>query len=445
MLALSTLFKNFITDQSLIKTNDRVLVAVSGGVDSVVLCHLMNDLKIPFEIAHCNFMLRGEESDEDENFVRGLANELGVKLHFKSFDTQDHVDKTGISIQMAARELRYEWFQELLLKTDCEKLATAHHANDQVETVLFNLTKGTGISGMRGIEAASAKIIRPLLFVTKEEILYYANEHHLKWREDASNASDKYSRNLIRHQVIPHLKSINPSLEKTFFKNALRFSSLEGLLKVKTKEILNKFLTKKTDQFVLDMSWSQSEPGALAILEDLLKPFGFNLDQCLNILTVLGSESGRVFSSEKHELTVDRTMLFIESRKQIAFEEYQIHGPDDSIQLNNQSISVELISKNIPYEKDNSMAFLDGDKVSFPITVRSWVEGDRFQPLGMKNQKKVSDYMIDAKIPLNLKKKVLIFESNKEIIWVGGHRISERHKITPETTSSLVIKLANNA
>lgn len=439
MTNLSTQFQHYIQRYQLFSSSDTILVAVSGGVDSIVLCHLLQEMSQKFAIAHCNFQLRGEESDKDEKLVQSLAEKYQVPYHVIRFETQSIADKKQISTQMAARDLRYEWFEQLMTENDYSYLATAHHSNDLLETALFNFTKGTGIAGLRGIKRKKNKVIRPLSFANKKEILKYAKEQELVWREDASNESDKYHRNRIRNRIIPELKKINPSIEKTYMQNQERFESLELLLKSRTQSILKKFSTVKNDVHKLDMSWMDLKNGGLVILEDILRPYGFNLDQCKAIIIALSSYSGKRFTSEQSELIVDRDQLVITPIEQDKID-LIVHKKDESFAVDGQHFHLELSDQIPEIVADANMAFLDADLIHFPIKIRNWEEGDRFYPLGMQQQKKISDFMIDAKIPLNLKNKVLLFESNNNIFWVAGYRIDDRYKITESTKRTLIIK-----
>ncbi|MCV9389451.1 tRNA lysidine(34) synthetase TilS [Reichenbachiella ulvae] len=443
MTNLSTQFQQFIQKHQLFSNTDSLLVAVSGGVDSIVICHLLQEMSQKFAIAHCNFQLRGEESDKDEELVKSLADQYQVPFHTIRFETGSVAEQKKISTQMAARELRYDWFEQLMNTHAYGYLVTAHHSNDLLETALFNFTKGTGIAGLRGIKRKKDKVIRPLSFASKKEILHYAKAHKLIWREDASNESNKYHRNRIRNLVIPELKKINPGLEKTYAQNQERFESLELLLKSRTQSILKKFSSVKNDVHKLDMSWMDVKNGGLVILEDILRPYGFNLDQCKAIITALSSYSGKRFTSEQSELIVDRDQLVITPIDQEKIESW-IQADDQKIEIGDQQFSLTYIDLAAEFSTDPNLAYLDADLLKFPLKIRNWEEGDRFYPLGMKQQKKISDFMIDAKIPLNLKNKVLLFESNNDIIWVAGHRIDDRYKITDSTKRTLIIKMERN-
>ncbi len=434
----------YISKRQLFSSEDQLLVALSGGVDSICLAHMLHSLGFSIHLAHCNFGLRGEASDQDEEFCRAFAKKLAVPFHSTRFDTLDYADQHKVSIQMAARDLRYDWFRVLMNEQSLSKLVTAHHANDQTETVLLNLTKGTGVAGLRGMPTANNEIVRPLLWVEKEELLAYAKENKLTWREDQSNSENKYQRNRMRNVVIPELKKINPGLASTFSNNLERFSSLEALLKSQAAEIKRKHWREQKDEIELTMDWFDPETGGLAILEELLKPYSFTLDQITKIGESLEYGSGNVFQTEGHKLTVDRNRLFIAAASHTILGSTSIMEDCHAATLGDWQFSFDTTEQK-EITTDKSKASLDFDRLEFPLTARPWQEGDRFVPLGMKGQKKVSDFMIDEKIPVNLKERVIVFESGQEIVWIAGHRISDRYKITPKTKRVFMITMTENA
>lgn len=435
----------YIKKHAMIQPGQQLLVAVSGGVDSVALCHLLIQLEYRIAIAHCNFGLRGASSDKDQDFVERLAEKLGIKCFTRKFAVGDHMSNHGGSTQMAARSLRYDWFRELMEQEGYDLLATAHHANDQIETMVFNLTKGTSIAGLRGIKPKSNNTIRPLLFASKEEILAYASSAKLKWREDKSNQEDKYQRNKIRHHIIPVMTEINPGLIKTSLNNTSRFHALEKLLNHQIELIRNHHFSETTEGLNLDLSWCEEDSGGLAILEGLLKPYGINLEQCQCIMDGLGQNSGLTFQSDTHLLTLDRSSAFISTIKAPDNFRETIDIRDNSKHIGGRLFTFELVTGRPEIDPNPNFAYLDAYKVNFPLVARNWQEGDRFQPLGMKGEKKVSDFMIDEKIPVNLKKRLVIFESQHDILWIAGHRISDRYKITSKTPSTLIIKMIHDA
>lgn len=433
-------FSSFLHKNKLLSIDQEVLLAVSGGVDSVVLLHLMSKAGVKFSIAHCNFQLRGNDSDGDEALVATLAKKFDAPFYHKHFETKKYAEEHGISTQMAARDLRYAWFQALIDENNFSKLATAHHASDQVETIIFNLTKGTGISGLSGIPIINGHIIRPLLFASKEEIQNYAMTNSLTWREDSSNESTDYHRNHLRHKVIPELKKINPGLESTMLRNSKRFVAIDQFLEAEARKVCASSLTQQQTSTFLDLKWISSYSNPEVILEKVLKPYKFTFFQVEDMLKGASLRSGATFVSEAYELVLDRERLVITPLK--TQESIDISIAESEIKVKNNDIQLILSHHlkdgfNIPTE--SNIACLDLDKVQFPLTLRNWKEGERFYPLGMQSQKKLSDFMIDEKIPLNLKRSVLILESENNIMWVVGFRIDNRYKITKDTQRVLMI------
>lgn len=423
-------FNKYNTENDLFRPEDKLLVTVSGGVDSIVLCHLLKKYNANFAIAHCNFGLRAEESDKDECFVEELAEALEVNIHIKKFDTKEYLKNAGISIQMAARELRYQWFSELAKQKGYKYILTAHHQNDLLETVLLNLIRGTGIAGLHGIKPKAGNIIRPLLFATKEHVLKYAEENNLDWREDSSNESAKYQRNLLRLEVIPILKKINSNLEQTLHQSVEKISAAEAIFNQYIEGCRIDFLTKREHYVSLEFEFLKEEIEPHLILFELLRPYGFNYSQSEDILRNLDNDAGKKYISSTYILVKDRTELIITEKSetniflhiQIESNTHQIYFP--------WSDSTIKIQTTTGFEKTNdfSVAYLNYEKLKFPITARLWKEGDSFHPLGMKGKKKVSDFLNDLKIPLNLKENVSVILSGEDIVWVVGYRIDERYK-----------------
>jgi len=434
-------FRQFIKKHALIDPESKLLVAVSGGIDSSVLTNLLIKSGYQLTIAHCNFQLRGDDSNADEKLVYNLAENHKIPFLVKNFDTGKFAAENQISMQMAARDLRYAWFEQLRMEKKLDYLVTAHHANDQVETILFNLAKGTGIAGLRGIKPKNGAIIRPLLFASKDEIRNYAKENNLVWREDRSNESLKYHRNRIRQQVVPALQKINPGLEKSITQNVNRLGALEKLLKYQSKQIIQQYMKETPTGFALSMEWYQEDHGGFALLEEVLKPYGFNLEQCLNLQGAF-NEPGRRFSTDRYEINVDRKQLLINRLGEIEPGPWRIEKADLSCSVDGRLFEMKSMpNAHFVLQTDSIFAQLDYDKITFPVTVRRWQAGDRFVPLGMNQQKKLSDFMIDAKIPVNLKKRLLVFESDGQIFWIAGQRIDERFKISDKTKMVLVIKM----
>lgn len=422
--------------QEIITGNENTLLAVSGGVDSVAMVHLYLESGCSISIGHCNFQLRGKESDKDEEFVKELANSLKIPFYVKKFDTSEFAEARGISIQMAARELRYQWFNDLLKNEGFQKVALAHHKDDQLETILFNLTKGTGISGLIGMQSQKGNFVRPMLFADREMIEKYAESRDLKWREDSSNVSLKYSRNLIRHKVIPILKEINPSILDTLDYTLLRLVETESALSKSLLSFVEKAIRKKGEDIYISKATLESSVFPTLALHSITSPFGFNYAQCVNVIDSI-DHTGKVFYASNSVLNVDRTELILSPLSDEDFHSlvFEIGPEDQEVDLDVGSLNMSVISSEglkILYSKD--FAFLDYDKLVFPLKVRHWASGDWFIPLGMNGKKKISDLMIDEKIPLNLKERVLVLDSGGDIAWVLGLRIDDRYKITENTS-----------
>jgi tRNA(Ile)-lysidine synthase len=420
------------------KTTDKILLAVSGGMDSMVMLHLFRELGYHVGVAHCNFQLRGAESDEDESFVRRKCRQWDVAFYSHRFDTNNYASEKGLSTQMAARELRYTWFDELLRKEGFDHLATAHHLNDSIETVLLNLTKGTGIEGLMGIRVQNKKIIRPLLFATREEIEKYGAEEGIPWREDLSNQSDDYQRNFIRHQVVPKLKELNPSLEKTFQETIYKLQGASEIISVSVEEWKQKHQKIEGDKIILDKSGLGG--ASPLMLWEVVKTYGFNFDQCGNIIKALGGQSGKRFSSETHELIVDRENLIV-IRHEENWMEVRFESDQQEVCLGNKKLTLEVTDYRGLLTADKNQATVDEGLIQSPLTWRRWRAGDFFFPLGMKNRKKISDFLIDEKISLADKDSLTVLECNGEIVWVVGHRLDDRFKVTDKTKRVIKISL----
>jgi len=425
---------DYIKKQKLFQPEERMLLAVSGGIDSVVLFHLFVRSGYSFAVAHCNFQLRGKESDKDDHFVQDLAEEAKIQFFSRSFETEAYSKMHGISIQMAARELRRTWFSELKQANNFDKIATAHHLNDSIETALFNLAKGTGIAGLMGIQPKKEDYVRPLLFSTRQMIEDYAALQQLKWREDRSNSSVKYSRNLIRHHVIPELKKINPNLEQTFAQTSEKIVGASAILGDVVNAKKSELLHRVKDLTVIDKLSLAAVGNTPILVYEMLEEFGFNYTQIKDMLQSLHGQTGKVFHSGTHQITIDRKQVFIEKRQSNVHSYWKIFKDESEKHIEGVQFHFEKLgAQNTSIKRDKQMAMLDLDKLRFPLSFRHWKHGDAFFPLGMQHKKKVSDFMIDEKIPVNLKKQMLLLLSGNDIVWLVGHRIDERYKITQYT------------
>ena len=437
-------FLTFINKQNLIQPSQKVLLAVSGGMDSVVMCDLFSKAKIDFAIAHCNFGLRGEESNEDEMFVKKLSIKYKVPFFVTTFQTADFAENEKISTQMAARILRYEWFEKIRVQHNFDYIATAHHQNDVLETVLLNLTKGTGIAGLHGIRVKNGHIIRPILFAEKESIFDYVVENQIIWREDSSNESNKYQRNLIRNEVVPLLKQINPNLENTIQQTVERITAVEDIFE-QEMEMLRKQITWSDSQAIyVNYKAIQTLSQPVIKLAELLKPYHFSYQQSQDIFEAFDKESGKTFLTPTHTLVKDRTELVITPKNLQAFTSKTIEKNNVVVEFGERMLNIGAITEieegfTVPTAK--KVACLDADKVRFPLQLRKWKEGDWFCPLGMNKKKLISDFLIDQKVPLNLKKEVYLLTSNGSVVWVVGFRIDDRFKVTDKTSKICLMEV----
>lgn len=458
MSLLEKFIKN-VQQQNLFQKNDLLLLAVSGGMDSVALCELCCRAGFHFEIAHCNFQLRGEESERDEKFVRQLGERYWTKVFVKKFDTKEYAEKKKISIQVAARELRYEWFGELLKSQSTLSiygesslvpiqrsrfLLTGHHANDNIETLLLNFFKGTGIKGLQGILAKKQNIIRPLLFAKKEEILTFLKENNLEFVEDSSNASDKYTRNYIRNQLIPSLQKAFPQVEDNLIHNLDRFSEIEILYHQAIQLHKNRLIEQKGNELHIPVLKLLKTQPLKTIVFEIIKEFGFTAHQTEEIINLLKSESGKYISSSTHKIIKNRNWLIIAPQNvldsaYILFDEEvgEIEFELGKLRIKDQD------SKPAKIPSSNLIAAVDAKEITFPLLLRKWKQGDYFYPLGMQKKKKLSKFFIDQKKSLSDKEKIWVLESNKRIVWIVGERIDDRFKITDKTERVLFIEFIN--
>lgn len=434
-------FLAFFKSNNVAIKESKTLVTVSGGVDSVVLAHLFSNIGVDFGIAHCNFSLRGEESDGDELFVKALALKLKKPFFVKKFNTSELANEKGISIQMAARELRYNWFEEIRAKEQYDYIATAHHKGDVVETMIFNLAKGSGLEGLHGIKAVLGKIIRPLLFASRNKIELFAKNNGILWREDSSNSSIKYSRNKIRHEVIPILEEINPKAQDSIYKTSKRMSEVERFVKHSLSKLLPTVIRQEGENVIINIKLLLGTPGYEFVLSEILKSYSFNYDQTTAIIDSIGGLSGKLFYAGSHVVNVDRDILIISLINNNNNHSRFMNDETDLYQVGDLNISTKTISNEEYLIKpiNNILAF-DKSKLSFPLELRVWKQGDVFYPLGMRGKKKLSDYMIDAKIPVNLKRQTWVVVSDGEIAGILNQRLDDRFKIEKQTKTVFEIK-----
>ncbi len=435
-------FRDFLNETNLLPGESPTLLAVSGGIDSVCMAHLFHAAGLDFGIAHCNFQLRGADADADEAFVEELAKGLNKRFYAKRFDVAAMVEEEGISVQMAARKLRYSWFEDLLDQHNFEQVATAHNLNDAVETVVMNLIRGTGIKGLTGIPVRNGRVIRPLLFATRADIEGMVRTLNLPFREDRSNRETKYHRNRIRHELIPVMQAINPAFLETFRSNMAAFEGSREILEVQTAEKRLKLFNATEQGYCIRVGELQKLFPLKAWLYELFSPYGFNQAQCKELEGLLEADSGKQLQSPSYCIYKDREHLFLNRKKeQPAFERYYIDEPGSEVHLPFR-LKLEVLQRDeleaIPGEAET--ACLDLDKLNFPLIFRRWQDGDYFYPLGMGGMKKLSDFFIDRKIPLPQKASTWIMCSGKKIVWVMGQRIDHRFRITPTTQRVLLLR-----
>ncbi|MBN1387530.1 MAG: tRNA lysidine(34) synthetase TilS [Bacteroidales bacterium] len=432
-------FEQYRKQKKLFSGNDRILLAVSGGIDSMVMLDIFIRLNYNIAVAHCNFQLRGKESDGDEEFVENLCNTKGIKLYKKKFRTEEYAAEKGISIQMAARDLRFDWLSRIKEEENFNLLAMGHNLNDSIETILINLTRGTGINGLTGISPKSGYIIRPLLFATRQMIREYGINNSIEYREDSSNIKTKYTRNKIRHNVIPVLQQINPSvlysIDETsdYLKSA--YIIYEQAIESKRQEIIKyqgKTVTIKTS------SLKELKPLETWVYE-LFKEWNFGKQQLGDIVHLIDGETGKQIFSNSHSLTKNRDEIII-TPLNTGQQKLIIINSADEFRNSFLIDSYEIMPrKDINISNDLSYAYLDADLIRFPLYIRRWKEGDYFYPLGMQGRKKVSDLLIDMKIPLPEKDIIYVLEMDGKIVWVIGLRIDDRFKVTESCEEVLVI------
>ncbi|MDP9047451.1 MAG: tRNA lysidine(34) synthetase TilS [Bacteroidota bacterium] len=435
-------FSDFVNQNNLFARGSNILVAVSGGMDSVLMAHLFKSAGFNFGIAHCNFQLRGDESLSDQEFCTQLAGQLRVPFHTTSFDTLKFVADNNISTQMAARQLRYQWFEQVRQQSGYHCIALAHHQNDAIETILLNLTRGTGIAGMHGILPKNGNLVRPMLFLKREEIETIVRENKLQYVEDSSNTSVKYARNKIRLEVIPKLKELNPALERTFEHNLGHFRELEMFLEQQVAKLKNDLFVYQDDEIHLPLDGiSQLEPKRLLLFK-LLQEYGFNETTIGDLVQALDKQPGRTFETTGFVLLLDRGKLILTKKNGIAQQPVQIALNDHHVHYG--SYKLTLLHDDSPLIiKNNAMAAsVDAGLLQYPLTLRTWQQGDHFYPLGMKTRKKLSDFFIGQKLPLHQKNEIpLLVNGNGDIIWIGGYRPDDRYKVTGNTKKVTIFEL----
>jgi tRNA(Ile)-lysidine synthase len=435
-------FIPFIKTQKLFHEKEPVLLAVSGGIDSVVMTHLFHQCNFQFGIAHMNFQLRDEDSMSDERFVESLAKQLEVPFFITHVNTAEYAATTKSSIQMAARELRYDWLEKIRKEKGYHFIATAHHQNDSIETVLLNMFRGTGIHGLHGIMPKKNKIVRPLLPFFKTEIVAFAEKENISFRHDQSNLKADYDRNKIRLRIIPEIEKVYPSFQHVFSENIAKWQDAERLYEQQVALLKKKLVEEKVEETFISISKISQLGSSKTILYEILKDFNFTPEQAGIIHSCFNSIPGKIFYSATHRLVKDRKQLILSKISTENISEMLISGDERSISISSIHIKIEIKEDGefiIP--KNSLVSCLDYDKLEFPLLLRKWRKGDYFYPLGMKKKKKkVSDYLIDRKIPLSEKENTWLIESGKRIACILGERIDDRLKITPSTKKIMILR-----
>jgi tRNA(Ile)-lysidine synthase len=433
-----TKFESHITNHFPFLTEKKILIAISGGVDSVVLSHLCNQLNLSIYFAHCNFQLRGEESDADEEFVVSFGEKYACSVFTRKFETNSYADKNKLSIQIAARNLRYEWFSELVEEHNIDYIATAHHLDDSVETFLINLSRGTGIDGLTGIPKKNGNIIRPLLIFSKEELRDYAIQEGLTWREDRSNAETKYLRNKIRHSVVPVLKEANPSFLQSFTKTLGHLEETKAIADQKIKEVELSVVSEKEGVLKINIEKMLKFSNPKTYLYEILKKYNFT--EWSNIFDLLFSQSGKLVYSETHVILKDRDSLLVKKREE-KNRNQTVYYISENQELIQNPIKLVIKKSDKKKSEPKNYVLVNKNLVTFPIILRKREEGDFFYPTGMKGKKKVSKFFKDEKLSKFKKEETwLLCNSNNDIMWIVGMRQDRRYAI--DATSKNILEFS---
>ncbi len=434
-------FEQYIRRHDLVGHEDRILLAVSGGVDSMVMLHLFIKCRYPVGVAHVNFGLRGKDSDQDESFVRDYCKKHDVPFFSRRFDTKNYAESQKLSLQMAARELRYNWFNDLLQKGDYHWLATAHHLNDNVETILLRLANGSGLDQLTGIPRKNDRIVRPLLFASRDEIVAFARAENIVWREDASNLTTHYQRNFVRHELIPKLREINPSLESAIAHSLEKLEGASELMRRGLEQLRDSMTRMEGRSLVIDRNLLLLLKNPGYVLFEWLRSYGFEFERCRQLAAAAAdAQTGTKFLSTTHVAVIDRDNIIVAPRDHDEYHDVLVEEWQDKAALGPWVMHFHAI-KGKEVSTDPGTATVDFSVVRFPLLWRKWKPGDSFVPLGMKKSKKLSDFLVDEQVPLTEKNRITVVLSGTEIVWVAGRRIDERYKVTPRTHTVLTMRL----
>ncbi|MCU0460622.1 MAG: tRNA lysidine(34) synthetase TilS [Bacteroidales bacterium] len=442
---MQNLFLKYIEENGLIRESDRILAAVSGGIDSMVMADLLLKSGYLSGVAHCNFGLRGKESDGDEEMVRKYASKHSIPFFSIRFNTKEYARKKGISIEMAARELRYDWFDKIRTKYCYDRIAVAHNLNDNIETLLLNLIRGTGIAGLSGMKPSAGFIIRPLLFATRLSIHEYCIENEIIYREDSTNTDTRFTRNKIRHKVLPAMKEINPSIESTLNETAERLGGVNDIISVFIAEARGLLFRERDRNIIVNIRMLEPYRNNKAVMFELFRPFGMTGSLLKDFQKVISGRTGGQLFTGTHRLLKNRNEIVITqnpTEDDRTFTIASVAGLKRSPLI--ESLKAVSIKKEFKINPDPEMAYLDRQKIVFPVIIRKWRSGDFFYPFGMNQKKKLSDYFIDKKLSRLQKEEIYIMESDGKIVWIIGERIDNRFRITKTTKKILLIKAKRN-
>jgi tRNA(Ile)-lysidine synthase len=438
-------FTSTLHQHKLSAEKDRLLLAVSGGLDSSVLCALCHQAGYAFAIAHCNFQLRGAESDRDEVFVKNVGNNYNVDVHVQKFDTAVYATDRKISIQEAARVLRYEWFAQLADEHAFTCTLLAHHADDNIETLLMNFFRGTGLQGLTGIpqeHTGKNMLLRPMLSFRRQQILEFATTNQLKWVEDSSNESSKYTRNFFRNELLPAIKKVYPQVEDNLLDNIDRFRKVQALYQPAVEQLKSKVVVQHLNEVRLPVKKIKQYQGT-SLLYEIIKEYGFSEKQTTEVFKLTDAASGKFVANERFQIIRHGLWLII-APVIAAAETIAIDKGVQQVDFVGGTLDLQTIAQDIfTLNTQPQVAQLDARHMQYPLLLRKWKTGDYFYPLGMRKKKKLSRFFIDQKLAKNQKENMWVIESNKKILWVVGMRIDDRFKITEATEQVLQLTISN--
>lgn len=434
-------FTEFVKKHQLFDPRQKILLAVSGGVDSMVMLHLFEKSEFAYGVVHCNFQLRGSDSGLDEEFVRQQVTNHGVPFFCRRFETEEHAKINGISVEMSARQLRYAYFEEVRAGNGYEFIATAHHQDDLLETFFLNLSRKTGIRGLTGIKEKSGRIIRPLLFASRREIEDFARTDFVEFREDRTNSEVVFQRNFIRHRILPLFSELNPAFRNNLSETIRNLRGAEEVFSAGIEAAKKELASSRGNETAIHIDSLRKSPFPETLLFEILSEYNFKPQTAANIFRLLDSEPGRQFFSRTHRLVKDREFVYITPLPEREERIFYIEKDDIELFAPFNLVIEKLDRRDFLLIKSPFVACLDLRKLEFPLLIRKWQQGDYFQPLGMTGFKKLSDFLIDEKVPVHEKENTWLLCSGEKIVWVMGHRIDNRFKITPKTSDILKIEI----